>query len=160
MSQKRALQPAMSSPSQVQKQTPEVFCTKRFSEKFHKIHKKSPVPLFFNKVTGLSPATLWKKKLWHRCFPVNFVKFLRTPFLQKTSERLYLPVFSKHVNIVADRFFSEQLKAILGDCYRKPTMDNNKHQRSSEKPLYFLILFHYFCSVLLFWYFILAYHNS
>ena len=26
------------------------------------------------------PATLLKKRLWHRCFPVNFVKFLRTPF--------------------------------------------------------------------------------
>ena len=36
--------------------------------------------LFFNKVEGLRPATLLKKKLWHRCFPVNFVKFLRTPF--------------------------------------------------------------------------------
>ena len=27
------------------------------------------------------PATLLKKKLWHRCFPVNITKFLRTPFL-------------------------------------------------------------------------------
>ena len=26
------------------------------------------------------PATLLKKNLWHRCFPENFVKFLRTPF--------------------------------------------------------------------------------
>ena len=26
------------------------------------------------------PATLLKKKLWHKCFPVNYVKFLRTPF--------------------------------------------------------------------------------
>ena len=34
------------------------------------------------------PSTLLKKRLWHRCFPVNFVKFLRTPFLQSTSERL------------------------------------------------------------------------
>ena len=25
------------------------------------------------------------KRLWHRCFPVNFVKFLRTPFLQNSS---------------------------------------------------------------------------
>ena len=25
---------------------------------------------------GLRPATLLKKRLWHRCFPVNFVKFL------------------------------------------------------------------------------------
>ena len=37
--------------------------------------------LFFGKVTGLWPATLLKKRLWHRCFPVNFVKFLQTPFL-------------------------------------------------------------------------------
>ena len=35
---------------------------------------------FFNKVAGLRPATLLKKRLWHRCFPVNFAKSLRTPF--------------------------------------------------------------------------------
>ena len=27
------------------------------------------------------PATLLKKRPWHRCFPRNFAKFLRTPFL-------------------------------------------------------------------------------
>ena len=27
--------------------------------------------------------TLLKKSLWHRCFPVNFAKFLRTPFFTK-----------------------------------------------------------------------------
>ena len=32
----------------------------------------------FNKVAGLSAAMLLKKGLWHRCFPVNFAKFLRT----------------------------------------------------------------------------------
>ena len=37
--------------------------------------------LFFNKVASLRPPTLLKKRLWHRCFPVNFAKFLRTPFL-------------------------------------------------------------------------------
>ena len=31
------------------------------------------------------PATLLKKRLWHRCFPVNFSKFLRTRFLADTS---------------------------------------------------------------------------
>ena len=46
--------------------------------------------LFSNKVAGLSPATLFKKRLWHRYFPVNFAKFLRTPFLQNTSSRLFL----------------------------------------------------------------------
>ena len=45
---------------------------------------------FFNKVTGLRPATLLKKSLWHRCFPVNFAKFPRTRFLQNTSGRLFL----------------------------------------------------------------------
>ena len=46
--------------------------------------------LLFNKVAGLRPATLLKKRLWHRCFPMNFAKFLRTPFLQNTSGRLVL----------------------------------------------------------------------
>ena len=37
--------------------------------------------LFFNKTVGLRSATLLKKRLWHRCFPVNFVTsfFYRTP---------------------------------------------------------------------------------
>ena len=39
---------------------------------------------------SLRPATLLKKRLWQSCFPVNFVKFLRTPFLQNTSQRLLL----------------------------------------------------------------------
>ena len=44
--------------------------------------------LFFDKLAGLRPATLLKKRLRHRCFPVNFAKFLRTPFLQNTPGRL------------------------------------------------------------------------
>ena len=36
--------------------------------------------LFFNRVAGMRPATLFKKRLWHKCFPVNFPKFLRTLF--------------------------------------------------------------------------------
>ena len=46
--------------------------------------------LFFNEVAGLRPATSLKKRLWHRCFPLNFAKFLRTPFLQNKSGRLLL----------------------------------------------------------------------
>ena len=37
--------------------------------------------LFFNKVAGLKPATLWKKRLWQRIFPVSFVKFPGPSFL-------------------------------------------------------------------------------
>ena len=41
--------------------------------------------LFFNKVAGLRLGTLLKKRLWHKCFLVNFAKYLRTPFLQSLS---------------------------------------------------------------------------
>ena len=41
----------------------------------------------------LRPATLLKKRLWHKCFPVNFVKFLRRSFLQSTSGGVVLLVF-------------------------------------------------------------------
>ena len=46
--------------------------------------------LFFKKVAGLRPETLLKKRFQHRCFPVNFLKFLRTLFSQITSWRLLL----------------------------------------------------------------------
>ena len=49
---------------------PEVFCEKG-------VLRNS----LFYQAAGLKPATLLKKKLWHRCFSVNFAKFLRTPFL-------------------------------------------------------------------------------
>ena len=52
---------------------PEVFCKKGVLRNFAKFTGKH-----------LWPATLLKKGLWHRCFPVNFAKFLRTPFLQNT----------------------------------------------------------------------------
>ena len=72
-------------------------------------HRKTPVPeTLFNKFAGLRPATLLKKSLWHRCFPVNFAKFLRTPFFTEHLRwlLLYQAVFQydqkkqdKNVNI-------------------------------------------------------------
>ena len=35
-------------------------------------------------------VSLLKKRLWHRCFPVNFVKSLRTPFLTEHLWWLFL----------------------------------------------------------------------
>ena len=35
-------------------------------------------------------TTLLRKRLWHRCFSVNCVEFLRTPFSRNTSVRLIL----------------------------------------------------------------------
>ena len=36
------------------------------------------------------------QRLWRRCFPVSFAKFLRTPFLQNTSGQLLLLIFHTH----------------------------------------------------------------
>ena len=60
---------------------PEVFCKKGVLKNFAKFTGKHLCQsLFFNKVAGLRPVTLLKKRLWHRCFAMNFAKFLRTPF--------------------------------------------------------------------------------
>ena len=41
---------------------------------------------------ALRPATLLKKRLQHRCFPVNIAKFLRTPTLKNICKRLLLSI--------------------------------------------------------------------
>ena len=59
----------------------EMFCKKGVHKNFAKLTGKHLCQtLFFNKVAGLKPTTLLKKRLWHRCFPVNFAKSLRTFF--------------------------------------------------------------------------------
>ena len=68
----------------------EVFCKKGVLRNFAKFTGKHLYQsLFFNKVAG-KPATLLKKRFWHRCFPVNFAKFLRTPFLTEQLRWLLL----------------------------------------------------------------------
>ena len=60
---------------------PEMFCKKDVLRSFEQFTGKHLCQsLFLNKVAGLRPVTLLKKRLWYSCFPVNFAKFLRTPF--------------------------------------------------------------------------------
>ena len=40
----------------------------------------------------LRPATLLKKRLQHRCFPMNFAKFLRTPFFRELLLQMLLNI--------------------------------------------------------------------
>ena len=44
-----------------------------------------------------APATLLKKRLWHRCSPVNFAKFLSTPFFYR------IPLVAASENTYAGR---------------------------------------------------------
>ena len=55
--------------------------------------------LFFNKVLGW-PATLLKRKLWNRCFSVNFEKLLRISFLHSTSGRLLLRLLVSNIYVL------------------------------------------------------------
>ena len=50
-------------------------------------------PLFeslFDKVVDLQACDFIKKRLQHRCFPVNIATFLRTPILKNSCKRLLL----------------------------------------------------------------------
>ena len=53
----------------------------------------------FDNVAGLQPETL-KKRLYHRCFPVNIVKFLKTAnrtspvAASETLKRMFVKLFS------------------------------------------------------------------
>ena len=70
----------------------QVFCRKGIPRNFAKFTgKRLCQSLFFNKVAGLKAAILLKKRLWHKCFPVNFAKFLRTPVF--TEHLRWLPLF-------------------------------------------------------------------
>ena len=97
----------------VQKQPLELFSKNRCSWRFRKIQRKTP-------------AILLKKRLWYRCFPVNFTKFLKN-----TSGRLPLQRFSfkkifwkcaEHpcrkcdFNIVAKQLYWNQTSAWLFSC--------------------------------------------
>ena len=95
-----------------EKQPPEVFCKNRVVlRNFAKFTGKHLwQSLFFNKVADLRPATLFKKRLCHRCFPVNFMKFLKHLFyitpLVADSEikwlRFWLTLFGKHKTLISE----------------------------------------------------------
>ena len=53
----------------------------------------------FNKVIGLKTYTFIKKELQHRCFPMNIVKFTRTPILKNTLQQR-----SWHIKVLWRKF--------------------------------------------------------
>ena len=56
---------------------------------------------------GLRPETLLKKRLWHRCFPVNSTKFLGTAFLKENLRWLLLKYLHKVMKNNQRLFFSK-----------------------------------------------------
>ena len=96
-----------------------VFCKKGVLENSVKFTGKHLCQsLFLNKVAGVRPVTLFKKRLWHNFFPVNFAKFSRTPFFLEhllwmllkylppwygiQSIKMFLNLLSQHEGIVSN----------------------------------------------------------
>ena len=53
------------------------------------------------KLPALGLQLYYKKRLWHSCFPVNFAKFLRTPF------------FTEHLRTTASILFPSKLMCFI-----------------------------------------------
>ena len=77
-----------------------MFCKKSVRKNLSKFTRKHLCQsLFSNKV-----ADLWHRWLWHRCFPVNFEKFLRTQFFIEHLRWLLLNKKMANVNGVMSMF--------------------------------------------------------
>ena len=73
----------------LQKQSPEMFYKKDVLRNFAKFTGKYLCQsIFFIKSAVLRSENLWKKRFWHRCFPVNFAKSVKTPQFTKAFQWL------------------------------------------------------------------------
>ena len=97
----------------------QMFCKIGVCKNFAKFTEKHLCQsLFCDEVVGIAwSTTLLLKTLQHRCFPVNFPKFLRALFLQNTSRRLllFLYIFSWGI-----QEYSKTLKKSLYE-YKTPS---------------------------------------
>ena len=75
-----------------------------------------------------SSGTLLKKRLWHRCFPVNFAKFLGTIFF--TEHLWWMRLYIATLDVTTDR-----RKYNLNGNGRKNT---GKHHQENTKSTFML----------------------
>ena len=60
---------------------PDAFCKNLFLDISENSHQNTYATVSFLKQLQAESCNFIKKSFWHSCFPVNFVKFLRTPFI-------------------------------------------------------------------------------
>ena len=95
--------------------------------------------LFFNEVAA------WR--LWHRCFPVNFEKLFRTPFLQNTFKRLPLDFIELSIDhVIRNIPVIVFLKSLYGGVYSKPCQTFKMEFLCGNGK--WLLAFNYFCEKL------------
>ena len=91
--------------------------------------KSTRVGVFFNKVAGPLNWNFVKKWLQHRCFPVKFVKFLRTAFLKEHLQWLLLTVSGFQPatlikGILRQRCFSVNFSKFLRTSFDRTPLDD------------------------------------
>ena len=89
--------------------------------------------LFFDKSAGLRPANLLKKKLWLRCFPVKFVKFLGTFLYLEHLRWLLLYFGTSHDKI-------KSLNSLRKDQFIQSTSNDLKKFVTSSDSIFMQIL--------------------
>ena len=57
------------------------------------------------------PSTLLKKSLWHRCFPVNFSKFLRTTFFTEYPRWLFMQNLTNEIVLASTAWKSIEISS-------------------------------------------------
>ena len=82
----------------MQKQPPQVFYKKGVFKNFAKFTAKQLCrSFFFDKISGIKPPTLLKRRLRRGCFSMNFARFLSTSFVWSPPlppKQLLLPLVS------------------------------------------------------------------
>ena len=98
---------------------------------------------------------LYKKRDWHRCFPVNFVKFLRTPFFKEHLWWLLLGVLRKFAKCTGKHLCQSLflIKGVLAQMFSCKFCEIFKYTFFHKTPLVaasilcrnsFLFLLYYF----------------
>ena len=98
---------------------PEEFCKKGILKNFAKFTGKQLCQsLLFNKAAGLKPAILLKRKLWHRCFLMNFCETFKNTFFVKHLRWLLLLLLGTFFSTLHHYFHQVKnlQKAIILNC--------------------------------------------
>ena len=88
---------------------------------------------------SLRPATLLEKRLWNTCFPVNFAKFLRTPFFiehHRTTVSVFYRVGWIFMESSHPGRWGGQLYRALGDLKFSPTLGGGAYPNERFKVFY------------------------
>ena len=99
---------------------------------------------FLIKFIDLKPTMLLKKRLWHRCFPSSFAKFLRTPFLQKSTgccfcrKRLQQRCSTVNLAKILKNLFS---RTPPSDCFRGLQNQRSRQAQTSQQSYYYFGVF-------------------